>query len=141
VVPSKKNLKGDIESTTPIVQARTNPVNWTAAGKMSPVKDQGSCGSCYAFSAVAAIESANLIQNGESVSLSEQQVVDCSSLEGNYGCNGGWPSNTFVYVINNNITTSALYPYTGVAGKCQGNGGNYRISSYKSPIGCKALIS
>ncbi len=107
---------------------------------MTPIKDQGSCGSCYAFAAIASIESASLIQKKENISLSEQQVVDCSGAEGNYGCNGGWPSNVYVYIINNNITTGALYPYTGSDGKCKSNGGNYKISSYKSPFGCSNLI-
>lgn len=133
-------MKGDSGNSTPIVQATVTPVNWTAAGKTTPPKDQGSCGSCYAFSAVGAIESANLIQNGLNVSLSEQQIIDCSGMEGNQGCNGGWPSNSFVYVINYNITTEDLYPYNEAVGKCQGNGGKFRISSYKSPSGCSGLI-
>ena len=62
-------------------------------------------------------------------------------MESNFGCSGGWPSNSFVYIINNNITTSELYPYAGSAGKCKGKGGSYRISSYKSPFGCSALIT
>jgi len=98
------------------------------------------CGSCYAFSAVAAMESASLIQNSKNVSLSEQQIVDCSAKEGNQGCTGGWPANSFVYVINNNITTEAKYPYSGSAGKCKSNGGSFRISSYQSPMGCSDLI-
>lgn len=116
-------------------------MNWTALGMTTSVKDQGSCGSCYAFSAVAAIESAHLIQKNLSLSLSSQQIVDCSGSEGNMGCNGGWPSNSFVYVINNNITTAAQYPYTANAGKCKFTGGDYRISSYRSPYSCSGLLS
>ena len=135
------NTDSQTVSQTPIVGASATPVNWTALGKTTSVKDQGSCGSCYSFSAVAAIESAYLIQKNLSLSLSPQQIVDCSGNSGNYGCDGGWPSNSFVYVINNNITTEALYPYTASAGKCQGNGGKYRISSYKSPYSCSGLIN
>ena len=123
----------------PLVSAA--PVNWTAAGKITPIKNQGTCGSCYAFSAVDAMESASLIQKSQSQSLSVQQIVDCSSTEGNDGCNGGWPSYSFVYVINFNITTEAKYPYSGSQGKCQANGGNFRISSYKSPFGCSSLLA
>lgn len=83
---------------------------------MTSIKNQGSCGSCYAFAALDAMESASLIDNKQKIELSPQQVVDCSGPEGNIGCDGGWPSNVYVYIINNNITTSALYPYTGSAG-------------------------
>ena len=65
-------------------------VDWSALGKVTPVKDQGQCGSCYAFSAVAAIEAAIAIQKGTLTSLSESEFVDCSAANGNTGCSGGW---------------------------------------------------
>jgi hypothetical protein len=82
------------------------------------------------------MEAASLIQNNKAVSLSEQQIIDCSSNEGNQGCSGGWPSFSMLYVINSNITTGTDYPHVGYAGKCKKNGGGFRISSYKSPYGC-----
>ena len=63
-------------------------VNWVDAGAVTPVKDQGQCGSCWSFSATGALEGAHFISTGTLESFSEQQLVSCSTA--NYGCNGGW---------------------------------------------------
>jgi C1A family cysteine protease len=78
-------------------------VNWVTAGKVNAIKDQGKCGSDWAFSANAALESANAIFNGTLPSLSEQQLVSCSGSFGNQGCNGGWYYYAWDYAINNPI--------------------------------------
>ena len=79
-------------------------IDWTTKGVVSPVKDQGNCGSCWAFSAVATLESFALMK-GQTVYLSEQQLVDCSRSYGNQGCNGGFNYQALASVKDKGITT------------------------------------
>jgi len=92
-------------------------VDWVAAGKVSPVANQGMCGSCYTFSAVNAIESAIAIQDStEPVQLSNQQILDCSHQR---GCIGGTMDDSFDYASKAGLCEYHHYPYRGFSGACQ----------------------
>jgi len=92
-------------------------VDWTTKGAVTPVKDQGQCGSCWAFSTTGGMEGAWQIASGSLTSMSEQQLVDCSTQ--NAGCNGGSMELAFNFAGTVNVATESSYPYTARDGTCK----------------------
>lgn len=92
-------------------------VDWREKNAVSSVKNQKSCGSCWAFSAVGAIEGAYAIQDGILEDLSPQHLVDCDTSDN--GCSGGLMSNAFEFIMQRGITTESEYPYRGNEGSCK----------------------
>jgi len=97
-------------------------VDWRESGKVTPVKNQGSCGSCWTFSTVGSMEAHALISSGETSgpNFSEQQLVDCAdaSTYDCHGCAGGLPSYAFNYIRDHGMTTEETYPYHAVDETC-----------------------
>ena len=94
--------------------------DWREEGIVSPVKDQGHCGSCWTFSTTGALEAAYHQAYGKAISLSEQQLVDCAGDFNNFGCGGGLPSQAFEYIkYNGGLDTEEAYPYTAANGVCK----------------------
>jgi C1A family cysteine protease len=126
-----------------------DPTNydWSATGCITPVYNQGQCGSCWAFSATETIESYNCLAGNPLVGLSMEQIVDCDTNGQDQGCNGGFPSGAYDYVESaGGIDTLSSYGYTaggGTAGTCNFQTANIgaKVASYKSISGETGLYA
>ncbi|CAG9855679.1 unnamed protein product [Phyllotreta striolata] len=98
-------------------------LDWRISGGITPPKDQGQCGSCYVFSAMANIEYHQFLETGQLISFSEQYVIDCfnSFYKGanNNSCGGGFPVNVFIFAYSHGIHLESNYPYVGKQNACQ----------------------
>merc|ERR1712019_207995 len=100
--------------------ATPDEIDWSTQGAVSPIKDQGSCGSCWAFSTVGSLEGRAAIATGNFQQFSEQQFVDCDKDFGDQGCNGGLMDNAFKYLMQSKgACTEDSYGYKGRGGSCQ----------------------
>jgi hypothetical protein len=146
--------QGPLGQGEPFVFEPTNEaeVDWVAKGAVTDVKNQGSCGSCWAFSTTGSMEGAHFIATGELLSLSEQELVSCAG-NGNKGCMGGMMDGAFTWTetSGNALESEADYPYKGWMGQISGckkdaSKGKVAVKSYvdvttQSPDALKAAIA
>eukprot|EP01031_Cornospumella_fuschlensis_P028010 gene28010-33823_t len=120
----RRNPGGPLHTAPVDVSSLPASVDWTTQGAVTPVKDQGQCGSCWSFSTTGAMEGAYFLKFGTLPSFSEQQLVSCDTGGADAGCNGGWMDDAFTFAKKNGgLTSETQYPYTsgtsGQSGTCK----------------------
>ncbi|KAF8391241.1 hypothetical protein HHK36_023543 [Tetracentron sinense] len=114
------------------VTAVPSSMDWRKKGVVTPVKDQGQCGCCWAFSAVAAMEGITQLTSGKLISLSEQELVDCDTSGVDQGCEGGLMDDAFTFIENNHgLATEANYPYKGIDSTCSTKKAAAKINGFE----------
>uniref|UniRef100_A0A7N0U2T2 Uncharacterized protein n=1 Tax=Kalanchoe fedtschenkoi TaxID=63787 RepID=A0A7N0U2T2_KALFE len=136
LLPSEDGHRNEETSDGGVVEKEDVPlpdsVDWRTRGAVTGVKNQGRCGSCWAFSVVAAVEGASAIKTGKLISLSEQQLLDCDTT--NFACEGGYPCRAFQWIIDNKgINSGDAYGYKARKSTCD--------TSLASPLASKAIIT
>jgi C1A family cysteine protease len=111
-------------TTIPVTYLKEDPlaasvtdIDWVSKGGVTPVKDQGACGSCWAFSTMASVESVHKLNTGSIANLAEQQLVDCNT--GNSGCDGGSATSALKWLVSSPPCTTSSYPYRATQGSCK----------------------
>jgi len=143
-VEFKSGKKAEVADIKPLPEGADALVDWTGT-YTTPVKDQGYCGSCWAFSATEQIESDCMRVNGENPILSPEQITQCDSTS--YGCNGGWTENAYEYVESaGGMCSESDYPYTsgsGTTGSCKSSlpSTSCAITGYKTVSGESSMAS
>jgi len=120
--PVTRKKEGTTSPSLTVSSGEVLPVSfdWRTKGVVTPVKNQGQCGSCWALAVIEALESVCAIAGYPLYGLSAQQIVDCDTVD--EGCNGGYPNTAYEYLIGaGGVETSAMYPYTAEDGTCQFN--------------------
>ncbi|EQC33913.1 hypothetical protein SDRG_08593 [Saprolegnia diclina VS20] len=108
--PTRQLRADNTQTSLTQAQQEATGIDWATNKCMSPVRNQGSCGSCWSFAAVGAVEAAHCIATGSLVDFSEQQLVSCASSAG-YGCQGGWPNKALDYIAQTGLCTESGFPY------------------------------
>ena len=127
----KAELKTEFNYTELDTSNLADEINWVTKGAVTPVKNQGQCGSCWAFSTTGAVEGAMFLSSGSLESYSEQQLVDCSKQ--NNACNGGLMDYAFMYIETAPLMLESAYPYTGRKGSCkyESSKGKGQVKAFK----------